>query len=255
MTLQDDVLQFQSIATNNWPAKDLILLNGWILRVSEGVTRRANSVLPLRYKGTNLDEDIDKVEKIYSDNKLSTVFQISDYYAPENLHERLLKRNYKAEAESLLMTVPFHKLKDIAVNPDVSYECHEEKPDEFFDAMEKISNISPERFEGLKIIINRILQPSRAFFLIRLRNNIVVGYGLGVAEMRKVGIYNLFVQKEYRRMGLAQNLILKMKEWGIRKGADGFHLCVQGDNAGAIDLYKKVGFKEIFKYRYLVKEK
>lgn len=254
MNLQDDVLQFQSIATNNWPAKDLILLNGWILRVSEGITRRANSVLPLRYKGTNLDEDIDKVEKIYTENNLSTVFQLSDYYAPENLHQRLLERNYKTEAESLYMAVPFIKLKTITVNPDVTYECHESS-DEFFDAMETISPISPERLEGLKLIINRILQPSRAFFLIRLRSNIVIGYGLAVAEMRKVGIYNLYVQKKYRRMGLAQNLILKMKEWGISKGADGFHLCVQGDNAGAIDLYKKVGFKEIFKYRYLVKEK
>ncbi|MHA1127008.1 MAG: GNAT family N-acetyltransferase [Candidatus Heimdallarchaeota archaeon] len=254
MTLQDDVLQYQSIATNNWPAKDLILMNGWILRVSEGITRRANSVLPLRYKGTNLDEDIDNVEKIYTDSKLSTVFQISDYYAPRNLHEKLLERNYRTEAESLSMVVPFHKLKEIEENPDVTYECHEEQSDEFFDVMKKISNITSERFEGLKLIIDRILPSSRAFFLIRLRNNLVIGYALGVAEMRKVGLYNLYVHKDYRRMGLAQNLLLKMKEWGISKGADGFHLCVQGDNAGAIDFYKKVGFKEIFKYRYLVKD-
>jgi len=243
MTLQDDVLQYQSIATNNWPAKDLILMNGWILRVSEGITRRANSVLPLRYKGTNLDEDIDKVEKIYTDNKLPTVFQISDYFSPENLL-----------AESLSMTSPFHRLRNITETPDVSYECHEEQSDEFFDAMRNISNMASDRFEGLKIIIDRILPPSRAFFLIRLRNNLVVGYALGVAEMRKIGLYNLYVHKDYRRMGLAQNLLLKMKEWGIRKGADGFHLCVQGDNVRAIDFYKKIGFKEIFKYRYLVKD-
>ncbi|MHA1441448.1 MAG: GNAT family N-acetyltransferase [Candidatus Heimdallarchaeota archaeon] len=254
MTLQDDVLQYQSIATNNWPAKDLILMNGWILRVSEGITRRANSVLPLRYKGTNLDEDIDKVEKIYTDSKLPTVFQISDYYAPDNLHEKLLKRKYKTIAESFYLSIPFHRLRNITENPDVSYECHEEQSDEFFDAMRKTSNITTERFEGLKLIIDRILPPSRAFFLIRKRNNIVIGYALGVAEMRKVGIYNLYIHKDYRRMGLAQNLHLKMKEWGIRKGADGFHLCVQGDNAGAIDFYKKVGFKEMFKYRYLVKD-
>ena len=254
MTLEDEVLQYQSIATNNWPAKDLILMNGWILRVSEGITRRANSVLPLRYKGSNLDEDIDKVEKIYTDNKLSTVFQISDYYAPEQLHKKLLERKYRTEAESLFMTLPFYKFKDIVENPDVSYECHEGQSDEFFETMRNISDISTERFEGLKLIIDRILPLSRAFFLIRKRNNIIIGYALGVAEMRKVGLYNLYIHKDYRRMGLAQNLMLKMKEWGISKGADGFHLCVQGDNAGAIDLYKKVGFKEIFKYRYLVKD-
>ena len=242
MTVQDDVLQYQSIATNNWPAKDLILMNGWILRVSEGITRRANSVLPLRYKGTNIDEDIDKVERIYTDNKLPTVFQISDYYSPETLHDKLLERKYRTEAESLFMTVPFYKFKKIEENPDVSYECHEGQSDEFFETMKKISNITTERFEGLKIIIDRILPPSKAFFLIRLRNNLVVGYCLGVAEMRKVGIYNLYVHKDYRRMGLAQNLMLKMKEWGISKGADGFHLCVEDANAGAVDLYKKVGF-------------
>jgi ribosomal protein S18 acetylase RimI-like enzyme len=152
------------------------------------------------------------------------------------------------------MTLPFYKFNKIEENPDASYEYHEKQSDEFFDVMKKISGISTERFEGLKVIINRILPSSKAFFLIRLRNNTVVGYALGVAEMRKVGIYNLYVHKDYRRMGLAQNLLLKMKEWGIKKGADGFHLCVEGANAGAIDLYKKVGFKEIFKYRYLIKD-
>jgi len=254
MTLKDDVLYYQSIATNNWPAKDLILVNGWILRISEGITRRANSVLPLRYKGTNLDEDIDEVERIYKENKLPIIFQISDYYTPEKLHEHLLERNYKSEAESLFMTLPFEGMKEIVVNSDVSYECHEEQSDEFMEALGKLTKMSEERYEGVKAIINRILVSSRAFFLIRKRNNIIIGFALGVAEMGKVGIYDLFVGKEYRRTGLAQNLLLEMKKWGERKGTTEFHLCVQGDNTGAITMYKKVGFKEIFRYRYLVKE-
>ncbi|MBY9001315.1 MAG: hypothetical protein KGD64_10395 [Candidatus Heimdallarchaeota archaeon] len=78
--MKDRVSHLQELSNNSWPAKNILLLNGWIIRISEGVTNRANSVLPLRYSGTNVHEDIKEVENIYSSNNLPVIFQVPDYY-------------------------------------------------------------------------------------------------------------------------------------------------------------------------------
>ena len=78
MTLKDKVFFFQELSTNAWSPKKLILYNGWYLRIAEGITQRANSVLPLKYTGADLIADIKKVEEIYSDNDLPIIFQLPD---------------------------------------------------------------------------------------------------------------------------------------------------------------------------------
>lgn len=67
MKLKKEVKDLQEYLMNSWPAKHYYFLNGWILRFTDGVTSRANSVFPVRYTGTQktLDEDIDLVEKAY----------------------------------------------------------------------------------------------------------------------------------------------------------------------------------------------
>ena len=67
---------YQELSTNAWPAKYYYLLNGWVARISEGVTKRANSVMPLTYYGDNLKEDIQVVETIFTKNKLPIIFQL-----------------------------------------------------------------------------------------------------------------------------------------------------------------------------------
>ena len=65
ITKKNKVRKLQEIFLNSWPAKDYFFLNGWILRFTEGVTWRSNTVIPLNYHGTKktLGEDIHKVEK------------------------------------------------------------------------------------------------------------------------------------------------------------------------------------------------
>ena len=104
MNMEAEVLLYQELLANAWPAKTIIFQNGWILRLSEGVTRRVNSVLPIRYIGDNLLDDISVVERIYRERDMPVIFQVPDYSEPPNLKETLLSLGYESIDETLVMT-------------------------------------------------------------------------------------------------------------------------------------------------------
>ena len=72
----------QEIANNSWPAELNYLFNGWMIRITHGVTYRANSVLTTANRGKNLDSDITKVEQVYHSAGLSSKFMLHDQYQP-----------------------------------------------------------------------------------------------------------------------------------------------------------------------------
>lgn len=244
------ILHYQELATNAWPAETHIFLHGWVVRVSEGVTKRANSVLPLRYTGEDLLKDIQTVEKIYRKRNLPVIFQLPDYFEPENLKKTLLSREYTSVAESLVMTA---KIEDIhpLVSNKYTYSIEHTGSDRWFQALQDFSHYSPKTLKGQKAIIERIFF-SKAFCCAQQANEIV-GIGLGVIQQKYLGIYSLAVHPGYRRKGIGQSIVTQMVHWGKLHSVTHVYLQVQGDNTEAISFYNKIGFKELYHYRYLIK--
>lgn len=243
---------YQELSTNAWPAKYYYLLNGWVARISEGVTKRANSVMPLTYYGDKLLKDIQVAEAIYTKNNLLIIFQLPDYFEPKNLLETLIENEYKIIDETLVMTAKINDILDIPINQDYSYQNTPEAKNEWFNSMSVSGRGTQERIKGQKAIISRILQP-KSFFSTK-QDKKIVGIGMAVLEQGNLGIFDMLINPDYRRQGIAGSLIAKMVEWGKENSVHSTYLCVQGDNRPAIALYKKVGLKECFRYRYLIKK-
>jgi ribosomal protein S18 acetylase RimI-like enzyme len=76
---------------------------------------------------------------------------------------------------------------------------------------------------------------------------------MSVIEDSTMGIYSLAIDKEYRNKGygykLLKDLLFRGQESGVKKS----YLQVMLNNTAAMHLYKKTGFKEIYKYHYMVK--
>ena len=242
------ILHYQELSTNAWPAKIHIFLSGWVLRLSEGVTRRANSVLPLRYTGEDVVHDVITVEKIYREKGLAVVFQLPDYFEPENLQETLVSRGYESVDETLVMTA---EIEDIhAVNQEeCTYTLASEGTDQWFQALADLSHFNQQSSRGQRSIIERIPFSSKVFCCAR-KNTGILGVGLGVVQQEVLGMYSLVVHAGYRRKGIGQTMIDHILQWGRASSANYVYLQVQGDNRGAITLYEKIGFKESYRYRY-----
>jgi ribosomal protein S18 acetylase RimI-like enzyme len=252
MNTEAEVLLYQELLMNAWPAKTIIFQKGWILRLSEGVTRRVNSVLPIRYVGDNLLDDISVVEKIYGDRDMPVVFQVPDYFEPPNLKETLLSLGYESVDETLVMASSMKEISKIEGNRNLNCFIEQELSDKWLTALGNLRNYSQATIDGQEQIIKRIPFRTKAFCYGELCNQIVT-VGLAIIEREYLGIYDLVVHPNYRLRGIAKSLITKMLQWGKENSAKNVYLTVQGDNLGAIALYNKIGLEDRYHYRYLAR--
>ena len=66
---------------NAWPALQVVLYDGWVLRFAGGYTRRANSINPLYASGQDVEEKVQHCERLYRSKGLSVIFKMT----PESL--------------------------------------------------------------------------------------------------------------------------------------------------------------------------
>jgi [ribosomal protein S18]-alanine N-acetyltransferase len=74
------------------------------------------------------------------------------------------------------------------------------------------------------------------------KNNIIAGYIIFWIVADEAHLHNLAVKKEYRRLGLAFQLLEIMQEISRQVGLKALTLEVRESNAVAIKLYQKCGF-------------
>ncbi|MBR5376063.1 MAG: ribosomal protein S18-alanine N-acetyltransferase [Lachnospiraceae bacterium] len=81
-----------------------------------------------------------------------------------------------------------------------------------------------------------------AYYLVAREGDLVVGCA-GLRNMcGDADITNVFVRKEYRRRGIAEEMLKKLMEDSKKIGARNFTLEVRSSNTAAISLYEKLGF-------------
>ncbi len=84
-----------------------------------------------------------------------------------------------------------------------------------------------------------------ARFFVALCDGQVAGYIGAHNIVGEVYITNVAVSPDYRRRGIAEALIKKLVEVNFTEGAEFITLEVRKSNFGAINLYAKMGFKEV----------
>ena len=250
----EKVKTIQEIFLNSWPAKEYYFLNGWILRLNEGITDRANAVIPLRYTGKNLDEDISKVETIYEERSINPSFMVHDHYEPRNLKTSLISRGYHIITPTIVMSVPIQEIVFPKIDIKYKYSFNNKRENYFANFISKFTHWSKQEQEVITKLTNRINIPNKIFVEVQL-NRDIIGTMMGVIERNKyIYIADVLVHPKYRNERIATTMLYKMlEELGYDKGAQIIWLQVEEDNKKAINLYKKLGMKPLFHYSYLKK--
>ncbi|MEK6897851.1 MAG: GNAT family N-acetyltransferase [Nanoarchaeota archaeon] len=92
-----------------------------------------------------------------------------------------------------------------------------------------------------------IFKNQRRFMLVSEENRIITGYLIWILltdTFQKTGyVDDLFIKKEFRKKGIAKELIKKFIKVAKNKGVKKFRLNVNVKNKKAIKLYNKFGFK------------
>jgi hypothetical protein len=77
----NQVLHIEELSMNAHPALKTALYDGWVLRFSNGYTKRANSVNPIYPSALPFEEKIEHCENAYHRQNLPVVFKLTSELA------------------------------------------------------------------------------------------------------------------------------------------------------------------------------
>ena len=247
------VRHIETLARHAWPAAEQELLDGWLLRSTEGVTRRANSVWPNAVDGAlALDARLAHVEAFYAARGRPACYQICPAALPTELDDVLARRGYAAEAETAVQTVVLAALPAAARNvrpaAAVAVTVATELTDRWYDAYCESEGVTGHPAAVRRAIIARIAVP--VGYAMALRDGRVVALGMGVLEDGWLGIFNMATLPAFRRQGLAGAVLAGLADWATAQGAHSSYLQVMLSNPGAQRLYARLGYRTLYHYHY-----
>jgi ribosomal protein S18 acetylase RimI-like enzyme len=230
---------------NAWPALRQVLFGGWVLRFSEGLTRRANSVNPLRGPRETDDGLIAACEALYQRRQLPTIFRLPSIIDPD-LDERLDALGYGRESES---RVRYGDLTAIERASDASVQLLPRPTREWFAAMAALQNHIAEQRRTYRRIVGSIA--IRAAFAALSIDGQFVALAYGAVHDRLLCYESVITDPRRQRRGYARRVVASLADWAKGEGAEGACLEVEARNIDALALYDAVGLKtELYRYHY-----
>jgi ribosomal protein S18 acetylase RimI-like enzyme len=241
------IRRIDEIAANAWPAIIQQQLEGWRLRASNGVTRRANSVLALgavpRYQRW-----LDEIEGFYNRACLPVRFQVSEA-APGGLDAMLAGMGYIEEAFTSVQTAATRIVLDRSMPHDAANVVGSNKlDDEWLDAFLEIEGVDVAKKETYRRMYGAI-GPRTCYVKAHWQGE-MAGVGLAVAERGWCGLFSIATASEHRGKGIGTQIVRSLAEWAQQNGAENLYLQVMQNNQPALSLYGKLGFRHLYEYHY-----
>ena len=251
------MLQLERLAVNAWPATEVVELDGWRLRHTHGVTKRANSVWPngsatRGLADASLTAKVAAVEDFYQARKLPARYQICPVAQPMDLDRQLAARGYVAVAPAAVQvaTIPTLLARTVPLRqqPDFTVEVSETLDESWFAAYSAFAGEAHAGLATRRTILQQIA-PATGFALLFI-NGQPAAVGLGVLEADWLGIFCMGTAPQFRRRGAASATLRTLARWGQLYGAEQLYLQVVENNNPARLLYDRLGFATLYHYHY-----
>lgn len=236
----------EELSMSAWPSLQTHLYDGWVLRTSNGYTKRANSINLLYSSTLDLVEKITYCKSYYESLNLPVVYKITSDEAFTDIDEKLESFQYKKIDETSvqlldlsLVEAPFNS------NSLVSERLSEEWISGFAKSVGIKDEVTKKTLSSMLHNIN-----NKTIFITHKVNGISVGFGYGVVDNGYIGIFDIVVHKDYRGKGYGNAVMNKILESGKNLGAECAYLQVVVGNTVAEKMYKQLGFIEKYRYWY-----
>jgi N-acetylglutamate synthase len=230
---------------NAWPALRLVWLGDWLVRFGEGLTRRANSVNPLRPDGRLSAAFVADCEALYARWRQPAIFRVPSI-VDSALDWRLDGEGYGREGESLVL---YGEMKDVAAAADPEVRLAAAPGGQWHAAMAALQGQDPRQARSYRRIVGRLAV--RAAFAMLAVDGAPAALAYGVLCDGLVCVESVVVDREHRRRGFARRIVSRLAAWGRDAGAAGICLEVEAANMPAIALYRTLGLgTELYRYHY-----
>jgi len=241
------VRSLEERAFNAWPALSTLLVDGWLVRLAEGYTKRANSLNAWR-PVVPVTEAIHFAAPLFAARGLPLVVRLSPL-AGSACDMTLAGLDYTRHDETLVMGVDLAALA-VSLNEAPEATLAAAPSHLWLDGFAAANGVPADR----RIIHDRMvgaIVPPAAFATLGPPTT-PLAWGLAVAERGWVGLFDIVTRPDARRQGAGRRLVETLLAWGHAKGATRGYLQVVAANAPAIALYRRLGFTEAYRYHYRI---
>lgn len=236
------ILELEKISDATWNSDSVVEYGDWLLRISDGFTMRANSVLPIGKAPfgnppTDIKAAVKHITELYRNNGLVPTFTL-----PLPIYQEL--DDYLSELGWQVKVTAKYLVKDIA-STDLNFAS---KYDYQMSAKPGIEWLGLQNDFALEKIMNRY--PAKYGALLLDSKVIAVAR---VATLKKWALVTrLYVSPEFRGQGVARQLMQQLFSTAANDGASKIGLQVDVENIAALALYESMGFRHHHKIIYRV---
>ena len=240
-----DVRRLEELAFRGWPALETRDIDGWRLRISDGYTKRANSINALERNAQTDAEVIRRLEAVYRARGFQPVWRLSPL-APSAMTRILASPSYRAIERSLLQVARLHP-RFVA---DAEVMIHPQPTREWLEAFAAYSPVAPAHREPMRRMLAAIAAPAGFAFVVD--DGRPMAMAIGVVQGDHMGLFDVLVMPHARRRGLARRVTESLYAWAFQQGARFAYLQVVATNQAAIPLYTEQGFRTVYDYEYRI---
>lgn len=221
-----EIRNLEHAAALAWPGVEHQWLNGWLLRFGHGVTRRANSAVPLSYSS---HAEIAAVADWYARRGVPALISVPD---------RLLRLppGLAEDAENLVMVRDIERCEPsrvmVATTPDAAWLALYQR-DVPVDVLTAVVDGEVAFGELAGAAVGRVAVTDSP------------------DGTRWAGLSAVRVSESDRRKGLARRLCTGLLGWAGERGATRTYVQVVADNTAARMLYESMGFRVHHRSRYV----
>ena len=233
--------------SRGWRALEEEAVDGWVCRFSGGVTKRANSVLPLG-EPADFAAALAAVEHRYADRGLPAVFQISPDSMPADLDQRLAERGYLLDSPTLVQYLALGEgSNDGGGDDDPRIELSDDPSEAWLETLWDVEGPHAPEAQALS---RRILAETPSVYA----SLVLDGRVEAIARLALVGnlggIYAVATKTGSRSRGHGRAVVQALLTEAANRDLEGLWLQVVESNEIARRLYESLGFETVSRYHY-----
>ncbi len=257
------IRRLERLLRRGWPPLETPEVDGWIPGASGGYTRRANSVVPERFTGPDLDRAIDHVEAWYAARGRPCVFKLTAASEPAGLDAALAARGYARDGSTLVMEAEIEAALAAPARPPRGPDGHglagaaigeviaDRVDPGWLAASCAISEVAPARRPDYRAILERLVATvDVALFGDRRVAGRIESVALGSLVGRTLMLAQVATRSAARGEGLAEQTIRSILFAARERGVERALLSVEAGNAPARRLCDRLTFLERYRYVY-----
>lgn len=230
---------------NAWPALQTIHVDGWLIRMAGGHTKRSNAASQLHPSTLPADELARIVKSVYRRAGIEPMVRLTPLSSP-GTDAALEAAGWTFFDPTVVMAASLKDRVKLQGAGTASVVMAEEPSDAWIEGAAAAYELADWQRDMLAAIVSNI-RVEAAFATVYVERQ-PLGYGIAVAERGYVGLYDLAVSPAARGAGIGARMVTSLLHWGRSKGAGTAYLQVRETNEQARALYARLGFSDVYRY-------